>query len=78
MSAKREIATRRVAITPATRAVLLDLRKPGQTFNETISELISEHQLALLEADLDEIDTSGNTVPWEEAKKILGLHEIIG
>nr|WP_320160096.1 hypothetical protein [uncultured Methanoregula sp.] len=72
-SAEGEIANKRVALTPGTWATLSNLRKPGQTFDDTIAELISEHQRKQLIADLDEIDATEKTVPWEKAKKGLGL-----
>ena len=68
-----EIANKRVALTPSTWATLSTLRKPGQTFDDTIVELISEHQQKQLIADLDEIDATEKTVSWNRAKKNLGL-----
>lgn len=72
-SAEGEIANKRVALTPRTWATLSNLRKPGQTFDDTIAELISEHQRKQLIADLDEIDATEKTVTWDKAKKGLGL-----
>jgi predicted outer membrane protein len=72
-SAEGEIANKRVALSPNTWATLSNLRKPGQTFDDTIAELISEHQRKQLITDLDDIDATGKTVPWEKAKKGLGL-----
>jgi hypothetical protein len=72
-SAKGEIANKRVALTPGTWETLSNLRKPGKTFDDTIAELISEHQRSLLTSDLDEIDATEKTIPWEKAKKGLGL-----
>ena len=73
MSAETEIANKRVALTPSTWATLSTLRKPGQTFDDTIAELISEHQRKQLIADLDEIDATEKTVTWDRAKKDIGL-----
>ncbi len=73
LSTEEEIANKRVALTPSTWATLSTLRKPGQTFDDTIAELISEHQKRKLIADLDEIDATEKTVPWDRAKKNLGL-----
>ena len=39
-----EIATKRVALTPGTWATLSRLRKPGQTFDDTIAGLITDHR----------------------------------
>ena len=68
-----EIATKRVALTPSTWATLSGLRKPGQTFDETIAGLITDHQRLRLIADLDTIDIGEKTVSWKQAKKHLGL-----
>jgi hypothetical protein len=73
MAAAEEIATKRVALTPGTWATLSSLRKPGQTFDDTIADLITENQRLRLIADLDRIDATEKTVPWEKAKKKLGL-----
>jgi hypothetical protein len=68
-----EIANKRVALTPSTWAALSNLRNPGQTFDETVAALISEHQRLQLIADLDVIDASETTIPWDRAKQELGL-----
>lgn len=68
-----EIASKRVALTHSTWATLSSLRRPGQTFDDTISELITEHQNRNLIADLDEIDATDKTISWDQAKKNLGL-----
>ena len=70
-----EIANKRVALTPSTWAALSNLRNPGQTFDETVAELISEHQRLRLIADLDAIDATESTMPWDKAKQELGLKE---
>jgi hypothetical protein len=68
-----EIANKRVALTPSTWAALSVLRKPGQTFDETVAELITERQRMKLITDLDAIDASEKTVPWDKAKRDLGI-----
>ena len=67
-----EIANKRVALTPRTWATLSTLRKPGQTFDDTITELIAEHKKRLV-VDPDEIDATEKTISWKRAKKDLGL-----
>ena len=67
-----EIATKRVALTPSTWATLSQLRKPGQTFDGTIAELITDHQrwkpsLILM------ISTQLRNDHVDRAKKDLGL-----
>jgi hypothetical protein len=68
-----EIANKRVALTPSTWAALSNLRKPGQTFDETVADLITDRQRMKLIADLDAIDASEKTVPWDKAKQDLGI-----
>jgi hypothetical protein len=69
-----EIACKRVSLTPGTWTTLSRLRKPGQTFDDTIAGLIADHQRLLLIADLDDIDAKEKTVSWKRAKKDLPNH----
>jgi len=69
----QEIANKRVALTPRTWAALSTLRKPGQTFDDTVAELISEHQRLKLIADLNAIDATEEVIPWDQAKRDLGM-----
>jgi hypothetical protein len=39
----------------------------------TITDLIAEHQLQVLERDLELIEKNGDFIPWGQAKKELGL-----
>lgn len=68
-----EIANKRVALTPSTWAALSNIKTPGKSLGDTVSDLITEHQKRTLERDLDEIDANGHFIPWEEAKRELGL-----
>ena len=68
-----EIANKRVALTPSTWAALSNIKPPGKSLGDTVADLITEHQKRTLEWDLDEIDANGNFIPWDEAKKELGL-----
>ena len=68
-----EIANKRVALTPSTWAALSNIKAPGKSLGDTVSDLITEHQKRALERDLDEIDVNGHFIPWEKAKKELGL-----
>ena len=70
---QEELANKRVALTPSTWASLSRLKEPGKTLGETVADLIVEHQLRALERDLDEIDKDAHYVPWDKAKKELGL-----
>ena len=73
--ARGENANKRVALTPGTWAALSNLRRPGQTFDDTVAMLISEHQRMQLIADLDAIDAAETFIPWDQAKKELGTTE---
>jgi hypothetical protein len=68
-----EIANKRVALTPSTWAALSNIKPPGKSLGDTVSDLITEHQRRMLERDLDEIDANGDFIPWDEAKKELGI-----
>jgi hypothetical protein len=69
----KEIADKRVAVTPSTLADLWDLTAAGQSLGDTIAKLVEEHQLARLEKDLDEIDRVAHYTPWDQVKEELGL-----
>jgi len=68
-----KIADKRVAITQSTWVALQDLREPGKSLGDTIADLVAEHQRHTLEMDLDKIDRDGQSVPWDQAKRELGL-----
>jgi len=68
-----KVADRRVAVTSSTHAALWEIAGPGETLGDTIARLIDEHHLRRLEKDLDEIDAVAEYIPWEQAKKDLGL-----
>lgn len=68
-----EIANKRVALTPSTWAALSEIKAPGMSLGDTVAALIAEHRMRSLERDLDDIDANGNFIPWDEAKKVLGL-----
>jgi hypothetical protein len=68
-----EIANKRVALTQSTWAALSNIKAPGKSLGDTVSDLIIEHQKRMLERDLDDIDANGQFIPWETAKKELGL-----
>ena len=67
-----EIANKRVALTPSTWAALSNIKAPGKSLGDTVSDLITEHQKRALERDLDEIDANGQFISWEKAKKKSG------
>ena len=68
-----EIANKRVALTPSTWEALSNIKPPGKSLGDTVSDLITEHQKRALERDLDEIDANGDFIPWGKVKKELGL-----
>lgn len=70
---RQEIANKRVALTPSTWAALSNIKPPGKSLGDTVADLIADHQKRVLERDLDEIDANGTFIPWEQAKKDLGL-----
>jgi hypothetical protein len=68
-----EIANKRVALTPSTWADLSGIKEPGKSLGDTVADLIAEQKLRQLEFDLDAIRENGHYIPWEVAKKELGL-----
>jgi hypothetical protein len=75
VTAGEETANKRVALTPSTWEALSNLRRPGQTFDQTVAELISERQRLQLITDLDAIDATETIIPWDQAKQELGTTE---
>jgi len=67
----RSEASKRIALKPGTWATHSQLRKPDQTFDDTIAEMIMEHQRKKLIDDLDDIDNTEKTFPWNRTKKDL-------
>jgi hypothetical protein len=68
-----EVANKRVALTPRTWAALCGLKPPGKSLGDTVADLITEHQARQLERDLDEIDTHGDFIPLDQARRELGM-----
>jgi len=68
-----EIANKRVALTPSTWEALSGLKEPGKSLGDTVAELVAERQARLLERDLEAIRDKAQYVPWDDAKKELGL-----
>lgn len=68
-----EVANKRVALTPSTWADLSGIKPPGKSLGDTVAELIAEHKLRQLEIDMDAIEEKGDFIPWDQAKKELGL-----
>ena len=68
-----KVADRRVAVTSSTHAALWEITGPGETLGDTIARLIEEHNTRMLEKDLDEFDAVAQYIPWDKAKKNIGL-----
>jgi hypothetical protein len=71
--ATQEIANKRVALTPSTWEALSGLKEPGKSLGDTVAELVAERQTRLLERDLEAIREKAQYIPWDDAKKDLGL-----
>ena len=68
-----EIANKRVALTPSTWEALSGLKEPGKSLGDTVAELVAERQARMLERDLEAIRETAHYIPWDDAKKELGL-----
>jgi len=55
MSAHQECATKRIPVCPSTWEEIHGLRKPGQTFDEVIREMVKKEKLNRLAEDTDRI-----------------------
>ncbi len=50
-------------------AALSNIKTPGKSLGDTVSDLITQDQRRTLERDLDEIDANGQFIPWEKAEE---------
>jgi hypothetical protein len=64
MSAYRECATKRIPVCPSTWEEIHDLRKPGQTFDEVIREMVKKEKLNRLAEETDRICQRGRFVKY--------------
>ena len=55
MSTHQECATKRIPVCPSTWEEIHGLRKPGQTFDEVIREMVKKEKLSRLAEDTDRI-----------------------
>jgi hypothetical protein len=55
MSAHQECATKRIPVRPSTWEEIHGLRKPGQTFDDVIREMVKKEKLNRLSEDTDRI-----------------------
>ena len=55
MSEHQECATKRIPVCPSTWEEIHGLRKPGQTFDEVIREMVKKEKMSRLAEDTDRI-----------------------
>lgn len=63
-----EIATKRIPVTPDTWEKLSELKKPGETFDALIDQMITHEQQIRLFADIKRIEDRGNYIPFDTFK----------
>ena len=67
MPSKGEVANHRIVVTEETFVALFNLRKPGQTFGDLVTELVEMKQHQNLITDMDEA-SAGEFIPLKEAE----------
>lgn len=60
-------ATKRIPVTEERWEQLHELKKPGQTYDELVAELVEEHKKARLFRDMDRIREESEFTPLDEA-----------
>jgi len=63
--AAQECATKRIPVCPSTWAEIHGLRRPGQTFDEVIREMVQKEKLNRLFEDTDRICQKGTFVEYK-------------
>lgn len=61
-----ECATKRIPVTPSTWRIVHQLRKPGQTYDDVINELIRRDSEIRLIEETQRIRTRNKFVPLQE------------
>lgn len=59
-------AEKRIPVTEERWEELHDLKRPGQTYDELLAELVEEHKKARLFRDMDRIRQENDFVPLDE------------
>ena len=65
----QECATKRIPVCPSTWETVHQLRKPGETYDDVIRELIRRDSEIRLIEEMERIRKRGNYVPLSEIRK---------
>lgn len=71
-----EIASKRIPVTEGVWESLSTLKKPGQTYDDLLEELIAIRQERDFLAHLDEIEKTDEFISLSEAAKELNIKEV--
>ncbi len=70
-----EGATKRIPVTPEVWESLSKLKRPGQTYDSLLEEMIALKEEHDFLKHLKEIETSGDFISLDEAARELGIKE---
>jgi len=70
-----EGATKRIPVTPEVWESLSKLKRPGQTYDSLLEEMIALKEEHDFLQHLKEIETSGDFISLDEAARELGIKE---
>jgi predicted CopG family antitoxin len=71
-----ETANKRIPVTEEIWQALSNMKRPGQTFDSLLDEMIEIKQERDFLAQIEEIEKSGQFVSLSEAAKELGIKEV--
>ena len=71
-----ETANKRIPVTEEIWAALSDLKRPGQTYDTLLAEMIAIKQERDFLAQIEEIEKTGQFVTLSDAAKELGIKEV--
>ena len=67
-----EIATKRIPVTPETWEKLSEMKRPGQTYDELLEQMIVHEQCIRFHEDMKKAEHHGKFIPLEEFEVLLG------
>ena len=68
-----EIATKRIPVTPETWEKLSEMKRPGQTYDELLGQMIVHEQCIRFHDDMKRTEQHGTFIPLDEFEAFLEI-----
>jgi len=68
-----EIATKRIPVTPETWEKLSEMKRPGQTYDELLGQMIVHEQCIRFHDDMKRTEQHGKFIPLDEFEAFLEI-----